>query len=286
MDPTTTPALYYIDTDTTIGVLDTTNGETKLDPNAATTDHVNLTNAGYAALTNAYLGPHDTWALTDGTLDPTFPLAEDTAPNAINPYVNHPTDTTGQNPALLAGTTTWTTDATHGEALTLDGTTGYAATTGAALTTTNSFTVSAWVKLTTTPTRNATIAGQDGTTTSGFFLQYNYTHANAPGWALNIPTSDGSSFATAYAAGATTAWTHLVGVYNATTHTAQLYVNGTLTGTATNVTTSDATGPFTIGRGLFNATPTDFLPGTISNVQAWQYALTPTQITALYQQIS
>jgi hypothetical protein len=58
-NPWTTPAQFYIDTDAAIGVPDTANpAETKLDLNAAiSTDHVNLTDAGYAALTSAYLGP-------------------------------------------------------------------------------------------------------------------------------------------------------------------------------------------------------------------------------------
>jgi hypothetical protein len=113
------------------------------------------------------------------------------------------------------------------------------------------------------------------------------THANAPGWAIAFPTSDGSTtFTTVYAGGATAGWTHLVGVYNSAAHTGQLYVNGAFAATSTGLTAWAATGGFTIGRGLFNGTPADFLPGTVNDIQAWDYALSPPQITALYQQIS
>ncbi|MGW1271779.1 LamG-like jellyroll fold domain-containing protein [Streptomyces sp. NPDC002491] len=90
----------------------------------------------------------------------------------------------------------------------------------------------------------------------------------------------------AYAAGATAdSWTHLVGVYNAATRTAQLYVNGALAGTATGVTPWAATGDLVLGRGLYNGSRDDWLNGSVSGVQAYDYALTGNQVTALYQSI-
>jgi hypothetical protein len=189
LNPWTTPAVYYLDPDTTIGVTDTTNNETKLHTNAARTDHINLTDPGYAALTTANLGPQDTWPLNDGALDNTTTTATDTATNTTSPYlINNPA--VGQNPATLNGTTTWTTDPTRGEVLTFDGTTGNASTSNQVLDTTKSFTISTWVNMTTLPTHNATIASQNATNVSAFFLQYNYAHANAPYWAFETPTTD------------------------------------------------------------------------------------------------
>ncbi|MGW1160125.1 LamG-like jellyroll fold domain-containing protein [Streptomyces sp. NPDC002513] len=90
----------------------------------------------------------------------------------------------------------------------------------------------------------------------------------------------------AYAAGASAnTWTHLTGVYNAATKTAQLYVNGTLAGTVTGVTPWAATGNLVLGRGLDNGSHDDWVSGSVSGVQAYNYALTANQVTALYQNI-
>ncbi|MBC3840540.1 LamG domain-containing protein [Streptacidiphilus sp. 4-A2] len=82
-------------------------------------------------------------------------------------------------------------------------------------------------------------------------------------------------------------WYHLVGTYNATTGTMSLYVNGTLAGTATNSSPWAAGGPLLIGAEDGGSTPGTVasFPGEISDVQAFDYALTPNQVGALYQQI-
>jgi Concanavalin A-like lectin/glucanases superfamily len=293
MGPWSTPPLFYIDADTALGIPDTANGETKLHPAADGGDHANLSYAGYGALASAYLGPQDTWQLNDGvnpadgSIDTTVTTAADTATNANNPYLlNNPN--TGQHPAALSGAATWTNDPARGGVLSLDGTTGYAITSGPVLDTASSFSISAWVNMTNLPTRNATVAAQNGTTASAFYLGYNYTHANTPGWTFTVTPSDTTNPALPGVTvdGATTGWTHLVGVYNAVNHTAQLYVNGDLKGTATNVTSWAATGDFTIGNALWNGNPSDHLPAAVSDIQAWNYALMwGDQVDGLYRQI-
>jgi hypothetical protein len=293
MGPWSTPPLFYIDADAALGVPDTANGAIKLHPDADNGDHVNLSQAGYGALASAYLGPQDTWQLNDGvnqadgSIDTTVTTAADTATNANNPYLlNNPN--IGQHPAILNGTAAWTNDLTHGGVLNLDGITGYASTSGAVLDTTRSFSISAWVNMTSLPTHNATIAAQNGTTVSAFYLQYNYAHANAPGWSFNLPRTDTTNpaFVSAYASGTTTGWTHLVGVYNAVNHTAELYVNGDLKDTATNVTLLPAPGMFTIGNALYDGSLTDYLPAKVRNVQAWNYAIGWDQVQALHAEIA
>ncbi|MBS2962987.1 hypothetical protein KGA66_08025, partial [Actinocrinis puniceicyclus] len=290
---------YYIDAPGNLGVPDTGNGETKLDPNAQVSDHVNLSIAGYAALANAYLIPQDTWPLTDGANGATFlSTAQDKAAQgtaAHDPYLgtmNNP----GQNPINLSGTNgtnyTWNTDTARistsdpdGTVLSLDGTAGYGTSSGPVINTAASFTVSAWAKLSST-THNAVLAAQDGTNESGFYLGYGT--GNGGEWKLYFMTADTTNPTwqpQAAATGATTNWTHLVGVYNAATKTAQLYVNGTLAATATGITTWNATGALTLGRDLYNGNPADYFPGEISNVQDWDYALSAPQITALHDQI-
>lgn len=280
-DPAT-PPVYYADFDSALAVPDSSNSEERLAAPADTGDHVNLTNAGYAAETTAILSPHDTWALDDGD---GFTLANDTAPTDTPSTANDTTTGVGADTLTLNGTTTWTTDPSRGETLTLDGTSGYASGATPALDTSGSYSVSAWANPTSLPTHNATIAAQDGTQNSPFALQYN---AASHGWAMTFTAADTAGAAVTKAAGTTATantWTHLVGTYDATTKTARLYVNGTLAATTTGITSWNATNPFTIGRDLQAGTNSDYFPGQISNVQAWNYTLNADQAAALHQQI-
>ena len=288
LTPWTPVPLFYLDTDNAIGIPDTSNGETKLNPAADGGDHVNLTNAGFATLATLYLSAQDTWPLNDGANDTSASLATDAASNAANPYLaNNPL--TGNNPVTLSSTgtrtVTWPTDPTRGTVLGLDGS-EYGHAPGAVLTTTGSYTVSAWANLSAT-THDADIISQDGSQDSGFALQYDQADNQ---WAFTMPTSDtaNATYVKALSGSAPTTgtWTHLTGTYNAVTQTLSLYVNGTLTGTATDKAPTNATGALTIGRGQANGDPSAYFPGELSTIQAWNYALTPTQITALYQQIN
>jgi hypothetical protein len=281
MSPWTVPALFYLDADAAVGVPDTANGRTKLDPNAAVAaDHINLTDAGYAALASAYLSPQNIWALSDADIDPDTRIAGDSASAADNPYlISNPR--AGQAPADLTGGAAWAIDTTRGTVLALDGIDGGATTQGPVLTTSGSYTVSAWVKLTSTA-GTATVMAQRGDNNAAFALQYSTV---AKGWLFTAPGSDDAAPATSPHISAAVpnlgAWAHLLASYNAATHTMSLYVNGTLTGTAVNPTPWTGTGPFDIGHN----DAAEFFPGQISDVRAWDYALTPPQVTALYQQI-
>jgi hypothetical protein len=281
MTPATFPALYYIDPDATIGVPDTANGETKLDPNAAiAVDHVNLNDSGFAALATAYLGAQDSWTLNDGDTDPAAPAAADNADNDSNPYLaNNPN--TGQAPATLTATgATWTTDATRGPVLALDGTSGGATTAGPVLDTGHSYSVSAWAKLSSNAA-TATVVTQEDSTNAPFSLRYDKT-LNA--WTFSVSTTSTGTTATTVhgAAPALNTWTHLVGTYNAASHVMALYVNGTSVGTASFTTPWASTGTLDLG----HAAATGWFPGSLSSVQAWNYALAATQVKALDQQIS
>ncbi|ALV38538.1 hypothetical protein AS200_13935 [Streptomyces sp. CdTB01] len=277
-----TPPVFVTDSDSVLSTVDTTNGEEKLAPGADTWDHVNPRPAGFGAIVGSYDTPHDTWNLDDGD---GYTFGNDTAPT--DTAYAMPDTTVGNNPLTLKGGTTWTNDSTRGEVLSLDGTSGYAATGTSALDTTRSYSVSAWVKLSSLPTRNATIAAQDGSQASPFVLQYTDSGGTA-GWSFALSKSDtaGTGFWTASAGGATAnTWTHLVGTYDATAHTAKLYVNGALAATATGVTSWSASGAFTVGEGRHDGASADFLPGAVSHVQAWNYALTPEEADALNWQL-
>jgi beta-glucanase (GH16 family) len=212
--------------------------------------------------------PTDVWPLTDGSGTTAIDIGDG-------------------NDATLAGGATWATDPTRGTVLSVDGATGYAQTSGPVLNTTGSFTVSAWVNLTTAADRNETIVAQDGTEDSAFYLGYNDAYKpGSPGWAFFFPKTDSTDptwFGTAISDGVTTGtWTMVTGVYDATADTATLYVNGVAVSLVTGVTPYSATGPLRIGADQWEAEPGDFFPGKISDVQVFNQALTATQVEALY----
>ncbi|MFL4949989.1 LamG-like jellyroll fold domain-containing protein [Streptomyces sp. MMS24-I31] len=194
----------------------------------------------------------------------------------------HVTDASGTGNSAQATNVTWSDGAAN-----FDGTTSSGiATNGPVLDTTASYTVSAWVKMSSLPTHNAAVVAQTGTTNSAFMLQYNYTHTSAPMWSLLDTSKDAASpsfpgvWSTATPSANT--WTHLVGVYDASSGAIKLYVNGTLSGSGTNTTPWNATGPLTIGQDKYAGSAGDPLPGAVSNVQVYQRALSGSEVTSLY----
>ncbi|RPE27970.1 LamG-like jellyroll fold domain-containing protein [Kitasatospora cineracea] len=179
-------------------------------------------------------------------------------------------DTARTNNLTLNGGATIGTDPVRGQALSLNGTTAHASSATTGVDTSQSFTVSAWVNLTTVPTQNVTAVSQDGTQNSGFYLQYNST---LKGWCLNTmandtATSTGSSFSPCSSTNvAANTWVHLTGSYDAAAKTTRLYVNGTLAASTTGLVNWSAGGKVSIGSALYHGTRTDYFPGLISDVQ-------------------
>jgi len=231
-----------------------------------------------AALGTALLGAQDSWPRNDGG-------TSTSATDNSTPYL---TDNpgAGNNPATLTGGATWAADPARGEVLSLDGTSGYASTDGSVLNTAGSYSVSAWVSLGSTIASSAAI-GQDGSTTSAFQLGYD---SGTGRWDFDLSTADAThpTGVEVSSAGspATGTWTHPVGVHDANAKTISLSVNGVLQQTAPDTTAWNAAGPLTFGRIKLNGANAWFFPGEISDAQAWNYALTPTQIRALYQQVN
>jgi hypothetical protein len=183
----------------------------------------------------------------------------------------------GTNNLTLEGSPAWSASnpgtGTGAGSLSLNGTSQYAQSAGPVITSTTSFAVSAWVNMSSLPTHNATVAAQDGTEDSGFYLGYDYGHSGD--WAFYFADSDTSDATYTYAYGSAAVagtWTHLVGIYNADAGAIWLYVNGVLAGSATFTPSWSATGPFTVGRDIVNGTQGDFFPGLISDVRAYNDA--------------
>lgn len=76
-------------------------------------------------------------------------------------------------------------------------------------------------------------------------------------------------------------WYHITGVYIASTQTAQIYVDGQLVGSMTDLPSWTATGDLDIGRDLYTGYQVDYFPGEISNVETWNTALSPGQVATL-----
>jgi hypothetical protein len=179
-------------------------------------------------------------------------------------------------------TDTPTTDTTTG-ALSLDGTSGFASSSGQVLSTTGSYTVSAWVKLTSAPSHNATVVAQDGASNSAFYLG-----VRSGDWAFYFAGSDTTGAAVTSATGAAVAantWTHLTGVYNSSTATAQLYVNGVLASSVAFTGWASA-GSLTVGRDKTGGVAGDFLPGEISDVRVFNSVLPATSVQQIYKDTS
>jgi hypothetical protein len=186
-------------------------------------------------------------------------------------------DDPGNLNANLAGAYAWTNDTTRGKVLQLSGTTGYAATSGPAVNTAGSFTVSAWVKLGSL-TSNSTFASQSGSVgnVSGFQLYYS---SGAKAWAFGRHT-DGtatSSFSAAYGSGTPVVagrWTHLVGVFDATANQMLLYVDGRLAGAhAYTGVDWNADNAVQIGRKVAGTVYAEYANGSVSDIRIYPTAL-------------
>ncbi|MEV7343620.1 LamG domain-containing protein [Streptomyces sp. NPDC093544] len=167
--------------------------------------------------------------------------------------------------------------------LTLDGSAGYAATSGAVLETRASYTVSAWARIASSPAHNYAVVSQvsSDATASGFSIYYSTSYK---GWIFNWHWRDsaGTSHIIRSYGDQTSVpfgvWTHLAGVYDSDAHTIQLYVNGKPQGAPVALDTGQPTaanGSFLIGRTLYTAgSPTDYFGGQIDEVRTWQAKLT------------
>ncbi|WP_329365019.1 LamG-like jellyroll fold domain-containing protein [Streptomyces sp. NBC_01483] len=188
----------------------------------------------------------------------------------------------GNNKVTLGSAVTRSTE--KGGSAVFNGTTNaYGQADGPATNTSGSFTVSAWVKLSTT-SANSTFLAQDGDLASGFQLYYSTTY----GWTFNRHSSDTSGAATIRTYSGTSAvtsgtWTHLTGVYDQATASLKLYVNGSQSGTTAAFTSPwEATGPLQIGRRLYNGTYAENAQGSVTDVQVYGEALTSSQVSSVY----
>jgi hypothetical protein len=187
-------------------------------------------------------------------------------------------DAVGSHPLTLTGAG-WG-GGYGGPGLSLNGTSGQATTDGL-VTTSGSFSVSAWAAIADTTTFR-TVASQDGTNVSGFYLQYS---AADNAWAMAMLAADSgaamASRALSQFGPRVGDWTHLVGVRDAAAGQLRLYVNGRLAGKAPYTAAWTATGSFAVGRAKYNGASVDFFQGGIDQVRVWSRALSDADVRAL-----
>jgi hypothetical protein len=167
--------------------------------------------------------------------------------------------------------------------MSLNGTSGYAATAGPVLETRSAYTVATWVRLDRT-TANGIVVSQDG---SGgytpFNLWYDKDHVS---YCFGVKDADAATGKAYFGVCAknnvaqVNAWTHLAGSYDPTTQKLTFYVNGVSQGTATVAGSWSATGPFEIGRYKWANVFQYYFPGSIDEVAAWQRVLTPDEVAS------
>lgn len=189
----------------------------------------------------------------------------------------------GGNTATLGSGASWAASGQVGaSALNLNGTVnGVASTSGPVVDTSQSFTVSAWVKLNSTAGYQTAVS-IDGTQVSGFFLQQ---RGDTGTFAFTRLGGDSTGAAGAVASATVVptvgAWYHLVGVDDVASGTLRLYVDGQQQTDAAYSGQWKATGKTVIGRGLYGGNPADFVNGSVDDVQVYQGAMTTAQVQSV-----
>ena len=176
------------------------------------------------------------------------------------------------HPATLTDGAGWAAGTQGASALSLDGVGGSAETGAAVLDTTESFSISAAVKLNSL-TGNQAVVSQDGSATSGFTLGLRDGKFGFRRVATDSSDDTGAATAIAAVPPEVDRWYRLLGVYDRTASTLSLYIDGQLQQTVAAPEPLPSIGQLVIGRGQFDGAA-DFVDGTIDDVQVYRGLLT------------
>ncbi|MET8758911.1 LamG domain-containing protein [Lentzea sp. NPDC004782] len=145
-----------------------------------------------------------------------------------------------------------------------------------------SFTAEAWVKLDATDDTTRGAVSVDDTASPPFELGFRKDDQPEGKWNFGFSCSASSpclKIAYSDAKAERGKWTHLTGVYDATTSTACLYVNAVRQSTClTGVTGLNSTGLLRLGKMKWNGSLTDFWHGGIAGVRLYSGVRTPDEI--------
>lgn len=164
-------------------------------------------------------------------------------------------------------------------ALDIVGASSAAVTSGPVVNTAGSFTASAWVYLRNRGT-TAQIVLSQATSSPLAGFQLFYSGANDR-WKMGV-TGMGQTAPVAVqsvgkAVPVTNVWTHLTGVYDGSSGTVELYVNGVSQGKVAAPAPGATTGPLMVGRDEMGAAPENF-DGLIDEATVWNRALTKSEV--------
>ncbi|WP_203912241.1 endo-1,4-beta-xylanase [Rhizocola hellebori] len=191
-------------------------------------------------------------------------------------------DAAARNDATVA--LLWATDrkCQANKAISLTGTQLIDTRGGAPLFTDRSYSLSVWVQLADTDSDQVVLAA-DGTSISPFYLRLKRGTGDDHRWIFAVLNGSGTQqvVATSEQKAEAGAWTHLVATWSMETGQMQLFVDGTVSGTNTVLSSAAATenGSLHIGVSQLGN-----LRGAIDDVLVYQQVLTQPEISALYLQ--
>ncbi|WP_367322734.1 LamG domain-containing protein [Streptomyces sp. HUAS ZL42] len=164
-------------------------------------------------------------------------------------------------------------DSVTDKGMALNGTSGYAATSGPILETRSAFTLAAWVRLE-RDDRSAAVLSTKDSVSSPFLLEY---EANKKTWFFGIRKPGATDWYYGQFAAFPAqvgVWTHLAGTYEPATGKLMLYVDGRMQYQGQTVQGSyPSTAPLDFGRHQFSTGPNAYFQGSIDEVAVWQRVL-------------
>ncbi|GIH79821.1 hypothetical protein Plo01_62500 [Planobispora longispora] len=181
--------------------------------------------------------------------------------------------------ATLTGSIAWS-EGKIGRGVTFDAGT-HALTAAAVLRTDQSYTVSAWAKLSRGDVSSAVVS-QDGAVNSAFKLAYS---SGDKKWRLAAYAADATGSGESKAVSSQEAkigvWTHLTGIYDAQARKLRLYEDGELVAESDYTSNWNATGGLLIGRTKFDGAYQHSFRGTLDEVRAYDKVLSADQVRTL-----
>jgi hypothetical protein len=164
-----------------------------------------------------------------------------------------------------------------GTAMSLDGVTGYAVTSGPVVDNRKSYSISTWARP--VATSDGVLISQADDDIAGLGISVSAGH-----WAFETRSSDDTDPVRAVSGAQVQVgeWSHIVGVYDATARSLALYVNGDHAGEIPFERTAlNADGPLRIGAGFSDGEPADLFRGEVDDMRVYDRILVPDEVREL-----